>query len=123
MHCVTLQPTSEDDPIPYDWIRDEVADAITKFDYQTMSIARPPQILVLYSSLHETSFSRKAAYKFAHLLELLGCDICVYNPRGFPVCDPVLEHHIKVQELRALTHWSDGHIWVSPEMHGTVTGV
>jgi NADPH-dependent FMN reductase len=28
-----------------------------------------------------------------------------------------------LQELRALTHWSDGHMWVSPEMHGTITGV
>ena len=30
---------------------------------------------------------------------------------------------MKVQELRALTQWSDGHVWVSPEMHGQITGV
>ena len=29
----------------------------------------------------------------------------------------------KVQELRALSEWSDGHFWVSPEQHGNVTGV
>ena len=122
-HRIALQPSEEDGSVPYDWIREEVTDAITKFDYQTMPIGRPPRILVLYGSLRETSFSRKTAYEFARLLELLGCDIRVYNPRGLPVRDPVLEHHIKVQELRALTHWSDGHVWVSPEMHGTVTGV
>jgi arsenical resistance protein ArsH len=106
-----------------DWVRDEVADMITKFDYLAMPIGRAPKILVLYGSLRETSFSRKLAYEFARLLEMLGCDVRVYNPRGLPVRDPILENHIKVQELRALTHWSDGHMWVSPEMHGTVTGV
>eukprot|EP00536_Pseudo-nitzschia_multiseries_P002293 jgi/Psemu1/183150/e_gw1.30.223.1 len=88
-----------------------------------MSIGRPPRILVLYGSLRPTSFSRKAAYEFARLLDLLGCDVRVYNPRGLPVRDPALENELKVVELRALTHWSDGHMWVSPEMHGTITGV
>jgi len=55
--------------------------------------------------------------------DLLGCDVRVYNPRGLPVRDPALEKELKVVELRALTHWSDGHMWVSPEMHGTITGV
>jgi arsenic resistance protein ArsH len=55
-------------------------------------------------------------------LDLLGCDVRVYNPRGLPVRDPALEDEIKVKELRALTLWSDGHMWVSPEMHGTITG-
>lgn len=97
---------------------------ITKFDYSKMPIGRPPKILVLYGSLRETSFSRKLAYEFARLLDqTLDCDVRVYNPRGLPVRDPVLEDHPKVQELRALTQWSDGHVWVSPEMHGTVTGV
>lgn len=106
-----------------DWIHDEIADMITRFDYATMPIGRPPKILVLYGSLREASFSRKLAYEFARLLELLGCDVRVYNPRGLPVRDPdTLSDHIKVVELRALTHWSDGHVWVSPEMHGTVTG-
>ena len=29
----------------------------------------------------------------------------------------------QVLELRGLTEWSEGHVWVSPEMHGTITGV
>lgn len=106
-----------------DWIRDEISPMITKFDYTTMPIGRSPRILILYGSLREASFSRKLAYEFARLLELLSCDVRVYNPRGLPVRDPTLENDdIKVQELRALTLWSDGHVWVSPEMHGSTTG-
>lgn len=104
------------------WIRDEVMPLISKFDYHTMAIGRAPRILVLYGSLRSNSFSRKLAYEFARLLDLLGCDVRIYNPRGLPVRDPELEDDVKVQELRALTLWSDGHVWVSPEMHGTITG-
>jgi arsenic resistance protein ArsH len=118
----TDNDNGEGDP-PVDWIQDEIADMITKFDYTQMPIGRPPKILVLYGSLRESSFSRKLAYENARILELLGCDVRVYNPRGLPVRDPELEDHIKVQEIRALTQWSDGHCWVSPEMHGTITGV
>lgn len=118
------QPNSEGE-IPHCWIRDEVAGIITKFDYETMPIGRPPRILVLYGSLRESSFSRKLAYEYARLLDIvLGCDVRVYNPRGLPVRDPELEQTcVKVKELRALTNWSDGHVWVSPEMHGQITGV
>ncbi|MDF2602524.1 MAG: arsH, partial [Methylobacterium brachiatum] len=31
--------------------------------------------------------------------------------------------HPKVQELRALSLWSEGQVWVSPERHGNLTGV
>jgi arsenic resistance protein ArsH len=120
-HRAALQPV--DGVTPPDWIRDEVAEMITKFDYNEMPIGRAPKILVLYGSLREASFSRKLAYEFARLLELLGCDVRVYNPRGLPMRDPELEDHVKVQEIRALTQWSDGHVWVSPEMHGAITGV
>lgn len=103
------------------WVR-EIIEDVTKFDYKSMEIGRPPKILVLYGSLRPNSFSRKCAYEFARLLDLLGCDVRVYNPRGLPVRDPAFENEAKVIELRALTHWSDGHMWVSPEMHGTITG-
>jgi arsenic resistance protein ArsH len=107
-----------------DWIQTDVAPYITKFDYTTMPIGRAPRILILYGSLRATSYSRKMAYEFARLLELLGCDVRVYNPMGLPVRNPDDngEQHLKVLEIRALTHWSDGHVWVSPEMHGTITG-
>lgn len=124
-HRAAIDLISDSGDLPHCWIRDDVAEMITKFDYEKMPIGRPPKILVLYGSLRESSFSRKMAYEFARLLEIaLGCDVRVYNPRGLPVRDPELEQTcVKVQELRALTHWSDGHVWVSPEMHGTITGV
>jgi arsenical resistance protein ArsH len=121
-HQLALMPPERSDSPPKDWINDEVAPMITKFNYEALPIGRPPRILILYGSLRETSFSRKCAFEFARLLELLECDVRVYNPRGLPVRDPDLEGHVKVKELRALTQWSDGHVWVSPEMHGQVTG-
>ena len=122
-HRAAWQAGEDGSDPPACWIKEEVMDMITKFDYESMPIGRAPRILVLYGSLRPTSFSRKAAYEFARLLDLLGCDVRVYNPKGLPVRDPDLESEPKVQELRALTHWSDGHMWVSPEMHGTITGV
>ena len=119
-HKAAWEPVDGKDP-PC-WIKDEVMSMITRFDYDTMPIGRAPRILVLYGSLRPTSFSRKLAYEFARLLDLLGCDVRIYNPRGLPVRDPALEKELKVQELRSLTLWSDGHMWVSPEMHGTITG-
>lgn len=81
-----------------------------------------PRMLVLYGSLRETSFSRKLAFECARLLELMGADVRVYSPMGLPVRDPTLEDDPKVQELRSLSLWSEGHVWCSPEMHGTITG-
>lgn len=31
--------------------------------------------------------------------------------------------HPKVQELRNLSRWSDGHFWISPEQHGTLVSL
>lgn len=105
------------------WIRDDVGPRLTRYDYGALPIGRPPRILVLYGSLRPASFSRRAAHEYARLLEHLGCDVRTYDPHGLPVRDPALEEEPKVVELRALTRWSDGHVWCSPEMHGTMTGV
>jgi arsenic resistance protein ArsH len=105
------------------WVKNIVGPKLTRYDYSSLPIGRPPKILVLYGSLRSSSFSKKLAYEFARILEELGCDVRTYNPHGLPVRDPDLEHQIKVQEIRALTQWSDGHMWVSPEMHGQLTGV
>eukprot|EP00559_Dactyliosolen_fragilissimus_P007449 CAMPEP_0184869924 /NCGR_PEP_ID=MMETSP0580-20130426/35817_1 /TAXON_ID=1118495 /ORGANISM="Dactyliosolen fragilissimus" /LENGTH=306 /DNA_ID=CAMNT_0027371747 /DNA_START=74 /DNA_END=994 /DNA_ORIENTATION=+ len=112
---------SEHSPPPC-WIK-EIQSKVTKYSYQSMPIGRPPRILVLYGSLRPTSFSKKLAYEFARLLETaLDCEVRTFNPRGLPVRDPALEDHVKVQELRSLMFWSDGNVWVSPEMHGQITG-
>lgn len=44
----------------------------------------------------------------------------MYDPKGLPVKDGEQEGHPKVEELRDLSLWSDGHFWVSPEQHGNL---
>ncbi|KNC81717.1 arsenical resistance protein ArsH [Sphaeroforma arctica JP610] len=105
------------------WTDEVEVDQAMEFRPNGAIIEHKPRILVLYGSLRESSFSRKCAYETARLLERMDCDVRVFNPSGLPVRDPTLEELPKVLELRALTQWSEGHIWVSPEMHGTITGV
>jgi arsenic resistance protein ArsH len=63
------------------------------------------------------------AYEAARILLRLGADVRVFNPSSLPMKDGVSEKHEKVVELRAMSEWSDGHFWCSPEQHGTVTAV
>lgn len=82
-----------------------------------------PRILFLYGSLRERSYSRLLAEEAARVLEALGSEVRFFHPGDLPVKAPGLEDHPKVQELRELSLWSEGHVWCSPEMHGTITGV
>lgn len=66
------------------------------------------------------SYSRLVALEASRILFRLGCDVRVYDPTGLPVKDDVQHSHKKVQELRELSRWSDGHVWVSPEQHGNL---
>lgn len=56
----------------------------------------------------------------SRILWRLGCDVRVYDPSGLPVNDDVQHTHPKVEELRDLSRWSDGHFWVSPDQHGNL---
>ncbi|KAJ2978754.1 hypothetical protein NQ176_g3644 [Zarea fungicola] len=69
------------------------------------------------------SYSRLLAYEAARILFRLGCDVRVYDPTGLPQKDDINHTHPKVQELRELSKWSDGHVWVSHEQHGNLTGI
>ncbi|MDO3432113.1 arsenical resistance protein ArsH [Rhizobium sp. CBN3] len=82
-----------------------------------------PRILILYGSLREVSYSRLLAYEARRLLERLGCEVRVFDPKGLPLPDETPVGHPKVQELRELSEWSEGQVWVSPERHGAMTGV
>ncbi|KAF9883320.1 hypothetical protein FE257_003738 [Aspergillus nanangensis] len=81
------------------------------------------KVLVLYGSLRRRSYSRLVALEASRILFRLGCDVRVFNPEGLPVKNDTDHGHPKVQELRELSKWSDGHIWVSPEQHGNLTAV
>jgi arsenic resistance protein ArsH len=82
-----------------------------------------PRILLLYGSLRERSFSRFLTQEAARLLELMGCETRIFDPRDLPLPDATGPEHPKVQELRALSQWSEGQVWCSPERHGAITGV
>lgn len=83
----------------------------------------PPRILMLYGSLRERSYSRLLAEEAARILEDLGAEVEWFHPHDLPVKAPGLEERPAVQKLRLLSQWSEGQVWCSPEMHGTVTGV
>lgn len=80
------------------------------------------KVLVLYGSLRRRSYSKLVAYEASRILFRLGCDVRVFDPEGLPVKNDVDHGHAKVQELRALSAWSDGQLWVSPEQHGNLVG-
>jgi arsenic resistance protein ArsH len=86
-------------------------------------LTHAPRFLILYGSLRERSFSRLLAYEAARLLERMGGEVRIYDARGLPLPDDSTADHPKVRELRALSLWSEGQVWVSPERHGTLTGV
>ena len=83
----------------------------------------PPRILLLYGSLRERSFSRLLTEEAARLLCVLGAEPRIFDPRDLPMANSTSPDHPKVQELRALSLWSEGQVWCSPEVHGAVTGV
>lgn len=83
----------------------------------------PPRFLMLYGSLRERSYSRLLAEEGARVLEGLGAEVRWFHPHDLPMKGAVPEEHPRVQELRALSLWSEGQVWSSPEMHGAITGV
>lgn len=83
----------------------------------------PPRILLLYGSLRERSYSRLLVEEADRLLRALGAETRIFDPRDLPMANSTSADHPKVQELRALSLWSEGQVWCSPEMHGAVTGV
>ncbi|MGO1396414.1 MAG: arsenical resistance protein ArsH [Halomonas sp.] len=82
-----------------------------------------PKILLLYGSLRERSFSRLAVEEAARLLNAMGAETRIFDPRGLPLPDTEDASHPKVDELRTLAQWSEGMVWCSPERHGTMTGI
>ncbi|MCW2394605.1 MULTISPECIES: arsenical resistance protein ArsH [unclassified Sphingobium] len=84
----------------------------------------PPRILLLYGSLRERSFSRLAVEEAARLLRFFGAEPRIFDPSDLPLPDQVPgDDHPAVHELRALSLWSEGQVWCSPERHGQITGI
>lgn len=83
----------------------------------------PPRILLLYGSLRTVSYSRLLVEEAARILQRMGAETRIFNPQGLPLPDSTTPDHHKVAELRALSAWSEGQVWCSPERHGAMTGI
>lgn len=104
-----------------DWINNlELTTALEMAELNLRETNKRLKVLVLYGSLRRRSYSRLVALEASRILFRLGCDVRVFNPEGLPVKNDNDTDHPKVQELRELSCWSDGHIWVSPEQHGNL---
>ena len=86
-------------------------------------VFHPPRILMLYGSLRERSFSRFLTEEAARILEHFGAEVRIFDPTELPMAGSVPDTHPKVVELRALSLWSEGQVWCSPERHGAITAV
>ncbi|CAN9139390.1 unnamed protein product [Alternaria alternata] len=108
-----------------DWVAQlELSTALKMVDTQVLKRGDDRlRVVVLHGSMRQRSYSRLLAYEASRILFRLGCDVRMYDPAGLPVKDDVHHNHAKVQELRELSKWSDGHIWISPEQHGILTAV
>lgn len=100
------------------------------FDVPTLAKTTPlqtaphaPRILLLYGSLRERSFSKLLVLEAERILQQFGAETRVFDPHGLPMVDSCEADHPKVQQLRALSLWSEGQVWCSPERHGAVTGL
>ncbi|ULQ48115.1 arsenical resistance protein ArsH [Flagellatimonas centrodinii] len=84
----------------------------------------PPRVLLLYGSLRPVSYSRLLVEEAARLLIHFGCEVRIFDPAGLPQPDsPEAAGHPEVEELRALSLWSEAQVWCSPERHGAITAV
>jgi len=82
-----------------------------------------PRFLLLYGSLRERSYSRLLTMEAARLLQAMGGEVRIFDPRGLPLPDGEPDSHPKVLELRELAQWAEGMVWTSPERHGAMTGI
>eukprot|EP00933_Yihiella_yeosuensis_P002483 TRINITY_DN1041_c0_g1_i2.p1 TRINITY_DN1041_c0_g1~~TRINITY_DN1041_c0_g1_i2.p1 ORF type:complete len:359 (-),score=48.45 TRINITY_DN1041_c0_g1_i2:301-1260(-) len=84
----------------------------------------PPKFLILYGSLRQDSYSRKVAVECGRILANYGADVRVFDPEGLPLFSQDVDpQHPKVSELRSLTRWCEGMLWISPETHGNFSAV
>ncbi|MBB3993291.1 arsenic resistance protein ArsH [Sulfitobacter undariae] len=104
-----------------------IAEALPQIDTDLLKspsdAGHKPRILLLYGSLREQSYSRRAAEESARILRYLGCETKLFDPRGLPQPDDAEADHPKVAELRELAVWAEGMVWSSPERHGAMTGI
>lgn len=85
--------------------------------------SHPPRILLLYGSVRERSYSRLLAEESVRLLQAMGAETRIFDPRDLPLPDGAPDDHPKVKELRELVLWCEGMVWSSPERHGAMSSI
>nr|WP_312372372.1 arsenical resistance protein ArsH [Delftia acidovorans] len=85
--------------------------------------SHPPSILLLYGSLRDRSYSRLLAEESVRLLQAMGAETRIFDPRDLPLPDGAPDDHPKVKELRELVLWCEGMVWSSPERHGAMSSI
>jgi arsenic resistance protein ArsH len=90
-------------------------------DHQPTDAA--PKILILFGSLRTNSYSLKLAKETVSILEHFGADVRLFDPKELPIFDGMSVNHPKVKQLREWSEWSDGQVWISPEIHGNMSAV
>ena len=113
----TVYRLTDNEAIENDWVKNLELDSAKACISHTGFLphgddGHPPRILLLYGSLRTRSFSKFLCYEFARILELLGAECRVFDPRGLPQHDTEnYSNHPKVLELRTLNQWSEGQVW------------
>lgn len=81
-----------------------------------------PRILIFYGSLREVSYSRLLAHEARRLLERLGCEVRMFDPRGFRFPTRLRS---AIRKCRSCATCRNGRKArsVSPERHGAMTGI
>lgn len=82
-----------------------------------------PRILLLYGSVRDRSYSRLLAEESVQLLQAMGAETRIFDPRDLPLPDGAPDDHPKVNELRELVLWCEGMVWSSPERHGAMSSI
>lgn len=85
--------------------------------------SHPPRILLLYGSVRDRSYSRLLAEESIRLLQAMGAETRIFDPRDMPLPDGAPDDHPKVKELRELVLWCEGMVWSSPERHGAMSSI
>lgn len=84
-----------------------------------------PKILILNGSLRSKSYSRMVAIESGRILASYGAEVKLFDATGLPLFNQDIDpgSNDKVMELRALTRWCEGMVWISPEVHGNISAV
>ncbi|MBX9867203.1 MAG: arsenical resistance protein ArsH [Burkholderiales bacterium] len=88
----------------------------------------PPRILFLYGSLRERSYSKLLAEESARIIESFDAEVKFFHPQDLPLANLSLSQNPdesllpeSVIQLRRLVEWCEAMVWVTPEVHGSIS--